>query len=80
MTGVGPFTSKTTGLVTPWIVRSPAILNLPLPAGSTEVDLNVNVGYFATSKKSGLFRWASRFGSRVLIEEASIVASKTAVE
>src|SRR5947209_12455935 len=32
------------------------------------------VGYLATSKKSGLRRCASRFGSRVLIVVASIVA------
>ena len=33
------------------------------------------VGYLATSRKSGLRRWVSRFSMRVLTLAASIVAS-----
>ena len=39
------------------------------------VDLKDSVGNFSTSKKSALFRCASRWASRVLIEAASIEAS-----
>src|SRR5260370_39780750 len=39
------------------------------------VVLKVIVGYLATSKKSGLFRWLSRLGSPVSIPATSIVAS-----
>src|SRR5271154_2008199 len=49
-------TSSTTGLVTPCSLRSPVTLDLPGPAASTLVDLNVIVGYLATSRKSGLLR------------------------
>ncbi len=41
----------------------------------TRVDLKVKTGNFSTSRKSALFRCASRCGSRVLIELASIEAS-----
>ena len=47
---LGPSTSSTTSLVVPWIVRSPVIFNLPVPAACTDFDLKVIVGYFATSK------------------------------
>ena len=42
------------------------------PAGSTFFETNVSLGNLATSKKSGLIRWASRLGSRVLTDAASI--------
>jgi hypothetical protein len=41
-------------------------LSFPSPARATFFDTKVSVGNFATSKKSGLIRCASRFGSRVL--------------
>src|SRR6266568_6379226 len=39
------------------------------------VDLNDSIGNLSTSKKSALFRCASRCASRVLIDAASIEAS-----
>src|SRR5262249_55431236 len=71
-------TSSTTSLVTPWSVRSPVTLNWPDPAGSIVFDLKVIVGYFATSRKSALFRCSSRFASRVSMLAASLVAAITA--
>src|SRR5271157_1310894 len=49
----GPSTSRTTSLVTPWMVRSPVIFSLPVPAASTRLDLNVSVGYLATVEEVG---------------------------
>ena len=60
-----PSTSSATSLVTPCIVRSPTSLNLPGPAASARFETNVTVGNLAASKKSGLLRCSSRFGSRV---------------
>jgi hypothetical protein len=40
----------------------------------------VIVGYLATSKKSGLFRWVSRRSLLVLMVVASIVASTASVD
>src|SRR5262249_28555983 len=47
----------------------------PSPLGLTWVDLKVMAGYFATSKKSALLRWASRWASPVLMVLISIEAS-----
>ncbi len=46
-----------------------------MPAALTEVLLNVIVGWLATSKKSGLRRCSSRFGSFVKMVAAWIVNS-----
>ena len=70
----GPSTVRVTGLVTPARVRSPVIISLPADLVS-DVDLKVIVGYLATSKKSGLFRWVSRAASWVSTVLASIVTS-----
>src|SRR5580698_2962135 len=56
ISGVGPLTSSTTSLVTPCSVRLPVTFHLPSVSGSILTDLKVMVGYFATSRKSGLFR------------------------
>jgi len=72
---VGPSTSRTTSFVTPWMVKSPVIFSWPGAACSTFLDLKLIVGYFATSKKSALFRCALRCGSRVSKVDASIVTS-----
>src|SRR5271165_5362392 len=56
---VGPFTSKTTGLVTPCKVRLPEI-DRPPPLLRIPVLTKVAVGNCATSKKFALFRSASR--------------------
>src|SRR5271155_4237414 len=71
--GVGPSTSRTTSLATPWMVRSPVTFNLPAPADSTRFDLKVMVGYLATSKKWSLRRSSSRLCTRLSTEPASIV-------
>src|SRR5271154_5623390 len=71
-------TSSTTGLVTPCSVKSPVTFHLFGPPASTLVDLNVIVGYLATSRKSGLFKCMSRRSTRVSTDDASIVASTTA--
>src|SRR5947209_2866522 len=65
-------TSSVTGCVWQCMVRSPATLNLSLPADSTLFDLKVMSGHLAVSKKSGDLRWPSRFSFRVSTEEASI--------
>src|SRR5271157_3499115 len=57
------------------MVRSPVTFSLALPADSTRFDLKVNVGYFATSRKSGLRRWLSRISTRVSTDAASMVTS-----
>src|SRR3990172_5247283 len=67
-------------LVTPRMVRSPVILSFPSPAFSTFFDLNTREGYFAASRKSGLFRCSSRLATRVLMEEASMVMSAEDLE
>ena len=72
---LGPSTAKVTGLVTPCIVRSPVTEYSPWPVRFTEVDLKVIVGYFSTSKKSGLLRCPSRWASPVLRVDTSTVAS-----
>src|SRR5262249_3917942 len=56
-------------------VKLPATLYFFGPSFLKLVDLNVMAGYFSTSKKSGLLRWVSRFGSRELMVVVSIVAS-----
>src|SRR5271156_437632 len=70
---VGPSTSRTVSLVTPWMVRSPVTFNLPAPADSTFFDWKVIVGYLATSKKWSLRRSLSRISTRVSTELASMV-------
>ena len=77
---VGPSTSSVTSLVTPCIVRSPTSLNLPAAPGTTRFDLKVSVGYLATSKKSGLFRWVSRRSLLVVMVVASMVTSAAIVD
>src|SRR6266705_5421313 len=59
------------------MVRSPVIFSLLGATCSTLLDLKVIVGYFTTSKKSGLLRWSLRLGSRVSTVVASIVTSTT---
>src|SRR5437773_202275 len=75
ISGVGPSTSRTTGRVTPCRVRSPLTLYRPVPAGSILVETNVIFGYLATSRKSGLRRWLSRFSMCVSMLAGSISAS-----
>ena len=53
--------SRTTGLVTPCMVRSPISLKCPVSTGSARFDTKVIVGYFCTSKKFALRRSLSRF-------------------
>ena len=48
--------SRTTGFVTPRMVRSPAILYVASPVFENELLLNVISGYFAASRKSGDLR------------------------
>ena len=71
----GPSTIRTTGFVTPCMVRSPVTLNLLLAAFSILVDLKVSAGNLAASKKSGDFRWVSRLASRVSMEAVSMLTS-----
>src|SRR3954471_4465463 len=71
----GPSTFRVTSFVTPCIVRSPISLKRPWPAASARFDLNVAVGYFATSKKFADFRSPSRLLLPVLICETSIEMS-----
>jgi len=73
--GVGPSTAKLTLWVTPRMVRSPSTASSPSLTMLMPLDLKCRVGNFSTSKKSGLFRCASRCSSRVWIEAASIEAS-----
>ncbi len=68
-------TASVTGLVTPCIVRSPVTDVRVSPSNTSWSDLNVIVGYLATSKKSSFFRWASSLGTGVDSEVASIVMS-----
>src|SRR5579875_1204080 len=63
-----------TGFVTPCSVRSPVTRYPPAPFCFTPVLLNVIVGYFATSKKSALFRCVSRAATPVSTVVTSIVA------
>src|SRR5262249_18862123 len=60
-----PCTVSTTALVTPRRVRSPLTLYVSSLTFSTCFDLNVMVGYLATSRKSAPRRWSSRFASPV---------------
>src|SRR5882762_7988873 len=73
--GVGPSTEKSTLRVTPRMVRSPSTASSPSRTRLMRVDFKDIVGNFSTSKKSALFRCASRWASRVSIEAASINAS-----
>src|SRR5713226_4251581 len=57
------------------MVRSPVIRSFPAPTCSTFFDLNVIVGYLATSKKWSLRKSLSRSGTRVSTEATSIVTS-----
>src|SRR5216684_2797024 len=57
------------------MVKSPVIRSFPAPTCSTFFDLNVIVGYLATSKKWSLRKSLSRSGTRVSTEAASIVTS-----
>src|SRR5579864_6582327 len=57
------------------MVRLPVTAYSPSPLRVTRVDLKERVGNFSTSKKSALFRCASRWSSRVWTEAASIEAS-----
>src|ERR1019366_9250483 len=72
--GAGPSTSSTASLVTPWIVRSPVTFHSP-SAPATFFETNVIAGNFSTSRKSALFRCASRCSSRVWMVVASMLAS-----
>src|SRR6185437_14338180 len=72
---VGPSTASVTSLVRPCSVRSPTTFHLPVPAASIFFELNVIVGYFATSRKLALLRSESRSEERVSIEAVSIVTS-----
>ena len=74
-----PSTARTISLVTPRIVRSPFTSHLPAPFAFADFDLKVSFGNFATSKKSGLFRWPSRFSWSVSIEAASMSAVKASL-
>jgi hypothetical protein len=64
-----------TCLVTPCSVRSLVTFYLFGPVAPTLVDLNVMVGYFATSRKLGPFKCSSRPSTRVSTDDASMVAS-----
>src|ERR1051325_12028274 len=57
------------------MVRSPSTSKSACPVRVTRVEVNVNVGNFSTSRNSALLKCASRSGSRVSIEAASIDAS-----
>ncbi len=72
---LGPSTANVTGLVTPCSTRSPVTRYSWSPLRSTFVDLKFMVGYFSTSKKSTLFRCASRCGSPVFKVGTSTDAS-----
>src|SRR5580765_3972237 len=76
----GPSTSSTTSLVTPCMVRSPVTCSFPDPVLFTDLDLNVMVGNFCTSKKCGLFKSLSRISKRVSTELASMVASSESLD
>src|SRR5262245_14165781 len=57
------------------MVKSPSTENSPFWTWLTRPDLNEMSGYFSTSRKSALFKCASRWASRVSIDAASIEAS-----
>jgi len=65
---------RSTGLVTPAMVRSP-VTTKSLPSALTDVEVKDQVGLTSVEKKSALWRWASRLASPVL----RAVASRTAV-
>src|ERR1017187_3867045 len=77
-TAEGSSTSSTTGLVVALMVRSPETLSLPGAAFCTRVVLNLMVGYFFTSKKSGPFIWVSRAATPLFSVLQSTVASTRA--
>jgi hypothetical protein len=62
--------ARTTERVTPLIVRSPVTAKSS-PEAATEVEVNVQTGFFSTSQKSALLRWPSRSGLPVLMDAAS---------
>src|SRR3982751_498940 len=66
--------SSVMGLVTQCMVRSPVTLYLS-PDFSTRCGVNVISGHFWTSKKSGDFRWPSRFSLLVLMLAGSTFSS-----
>lgn len=55
--------------------QSPSTATLSFAPIEMDFDLKVIVGKFPTSRRSSLFTWASRFGSRVSNEAASMFAS-----
>src|SRR4029077_4711585 len=57
------------------MVNSPSTACSSWFLGITRVDLNKRVGNFSTSKKSALFKCASRCASRVFTDAASMVTS-----
>src|SRR5580700_3578758 len=57
------------------MVNSPSTASSSWFLGITRVDLNKRVGNFSTSKKSPLFKCASRCASRVFTDAASMVTS-----
>ena len=57
------------------MVRSPATFHSVGPSATIEVLVNVQVGWFSTSKKSLVRRWLSRFSSRVSTLVASMVSA-----
>src|SRR5262245_49551867 len=57
------------------MVKSPSTENSPFWTWLTRPDLNEMSGYFSTSRKSALFKCASRWASRVSIDAASIETS-----
>src|SRR5579864_3882924 len=58
------------------MVRSPVIWSFPPPAALADLEWNVMVGYFLTSRKLGLRKSLSLISTRVSTEFASIVASR----
>ena len=60
-------------LVTPCNVKSPVRTKFS-PLGLTEVEVNVAVGNFSTSKKSAVLRWPSRCSLSVVMDATSISA------
>ena len=70
--------STGTARVTPRIVRSTSPLNALSAVRSVKRPLKLILGWFSTSRKSALRRWASRAGSPVQIPVASISPSKVA--
>ena len=55
-----PFHRKAHFAVTPWRVRSPSTDNSPCVTMLMPLDLKFRFGNCSTSRKSAIFRWASR--------------------